>query len=461
MARTAFLSRVGRAALQVGGILMKCSLMHATMKTTMTEDERERKISLGMKGVFATCEAAYRKRLLDAGAMSASEMPAPAHPVPGSQPTAELPPPADVFTVGALVDDDVDPTFNPDALSQDAVFRRLEISGVGGQVRIRPGCTLMPVGDHAASHTSPLTVMTGTLVELDMPRGKIEIKGADAKSLPAVYQVHVDSLLPCRDTGPQPTREPALADENSATCVLPAFDIERIGGSAMRNMAVGALDWLLMATAAQVMNLKILLLSEEGALPYEFQVRVNKPFKAGELVLAPWVTGSQPTALVPAHTDGPQAPSSAKVVHPTLRASAEICVRGLSKLGTDPKAKTKAKAKPKPTEGDAPGEQPLPEEKFLARSPLLRGKAKPGSEPVYTNMAPFWAVPRCSKSSPEDNNMEVQMVALDLPQLVDVAGLSTSLSKRSRPSFRALVQVMVNTMNLKAGAMLALPFHGD
>ena len=228
----------------------------------------------------------------------------------------------------------------------------------------------------------------------------------------------------------------------------------------MRTLAVYALDWLFTTTAAQVMNMKILMLSEEDALPYEFQVRVNKPFKAKELILAPWVTGSQPTALTPAHTAGPKAQSTAKVVHPTLRVSAEICVRGLSKQGTDPKGK--AKPKPRGTRAEDADEEPtLPEEKFLARSPLLQGKGKQGREPVYTNMAPFWAVPRCSKSSPEDNNMELKTMALDLPPLVDVLGISTSVSKRKKPSWRAFVQVMVNTKSVKAGDVLALPFDGE
>ena len=72
--RIAFLSSVGRAAIQVGGALAKLRHTHLTLKTDMTVEARETAIAQTMKGVFATYEAVYRKKLFDAGVMEASEM---------------------------------------------------------------------------------------------------------------------------------------------------------------------------------------------------------------------------------------------------------------------------------------------------------------------------------------------------------------------------------------------------
>ena len=57
--------------------------------------------------------------------------------------------------------------------------------------------------------------------------------------------------------------------------------------------------------------------------------------------------------------------------------------------------------------------------------------------------------------------MALKTVALDLPPLVDVLEAATALSKRKKPCFRALVQVMVNTKALKPNAVLALPLPCD
>ena len=66
--------------------------------------------------------------------------------------------------------------------------------------------------------------------------------------------------------------------------------------------------------------MKILLLSAADALPYEFQIRVKKTFKARELVLAPWLTDC-PNALTQQAPSQQWKTAAAKVMHPTLHVS--------------------------------------------------------------------------------------------------------------------------------------------
>ena len=84
------------------------------------------------------------------------------------------------------------------------------------------------------------------------------------------------------------------------------------------------------------------------------------------------------------------------------------------------------------------------------------GKAVKHREAAYSNLAPFWAVPRCGRDFPDKNNMVLQTVPVDLPALKDPLGIV--LSKGKAPTYRATVQVMINKKVVKPGEVLTLPF---
>ena len=89
-------------------------------------------------------------------------------------------------------------------------------------------------------------------------------------------------------------------------------------------------------------------------------------------------------------------------------------------------------------------------------SPLLQGKSVKQRETAYNNLAPFWAVPRCAREFPNENNLELKKVPLDLLGLRDPLN---SLAKRTKStSFRATVQVMMNKKVVKPGEVLTFPF---
>ena len=126
-------------------------------------------------------------------------------------------------------------------------------------------------------------------------------------------------------------------------------------------MAVYTLNWLITAQPDHTLAIKILLLSKEGDLPYQFQVRVggNRTYRKGELLLLPWVV---PTNMVTKHcveNEGTLAThTTAKVVHESLCTSATLTVCGIGVAGSQPtpagsqptpKKSAQASADPKPT----------------------------------------------------------------------------------------------------------------
>ena len=84
----------------------------------------------------------------------------------------------ETFTVGLPGDEDDEPSINYAALTNDAVFRRLGIEGLGGTVLIRPGGIQKPT-EGGPEQVSLLSAMMGILVELELPYANIQIAGAD------------------------------------------------------------------------------------------------------------------------------------------------------------------------------------------------------------------------------------------------------------------------------------------
>ena len=457
--RIALFSDIGRAALRTGDALAKLRHTQVSLRCDMTQEQRDEAIRLSMKGVFANAEDSYRKTLQQTRAVE-GELPDPVHPVAGAQPTKKDTA-QDAFAVGLPGDEDDDPDkIDHAALTNAEVFRRLGIEGIGQKVKIRPGATSVQIeGSRPPTEATPLRpAITGTLLGLDLPYSEIEVKDADEKTT-QVFRVHVDHLM---RAGAQPTveetvRELALCDADSATKELAIVDFDKIGESVMRNLGIYALDWLFTMSHAATLGTKTLMLSQEGELPYEFQVRATRYFKKGELIIAPWVS---PKDFV----DELLAKKTDKIVHSALRVSATICVRGLDKFGKDPKERQANKKDKKKSTGAQPtddtGEQPPEnEETFFAQSPLLQGRAAKHRYTAYTNMAPFWAIPRCGKSAPDANNMEAKTLVFDLPPLNDVLGEASAVAKRTKPTWRVLIDVMVNTKAVKDKEVLALPFE--
>ena len=297
-----------------------------------------------------------------------------------------------------------------------------------------------------------MSTMTGTLVAMQLPHAIVSISGVDAVQEES-FRVRVDDLVPSRlQKTEEPPTEPALVPEESATLALPTFDFEQVKEPVLRSMAVYALNWLFITQPDHTLALKILLLSKEGDLPYQFQVRVigNIPFKKGTLILAPWVQlGGAASLVSKGSADSLQLVSkkkTEKVVHESLCTSANLSMRAIGGQGEDPKRK---KA------GGVDSESTV-EEHYYVLSPLLLGKKGSQREAAYSNLAPFWAVPRCARVFPDKNNMELQTVPLDLPALKDSLGIG--LSKRKAPIYRATVQVMINKKTVKPGEVLTLPF---
>ena len=106
--RTVLFHHVGRAALKSGDALLKLRHVHATMRTTMTQEARDGAVAEAMKGAFAAAETAYRRALLAANAIQETDMPAPKYPAPvkaGAQPTnTEAKTAPESFKVTAVVD---------------------------------------------------------------------------------------------------------------------------------------------------------------------------------------------------------------------------------------------------------------------------------------------------------------------------------------------------------------------
>ena len=235
----------------------------------------------------------------------------------------------------------------------------------------------------------------------------------------------------------------------------------------MRRMAMYALDWLFTTTHAATLGTKTLLLSADGVLPYELQVRARRPFKKGELFIAPWIspTGSYGLAsnagAAGAASSEATAKKTDKIVHPALRVAATITVRGLNKAGNDPRAKKPKKptagAQPTDGTGDDPTEA---EENYCVQSPLVQGRSEKQRDKVLLQLSPFWAITCCGRSNPDGNNMVLKTVAVDFPPLSDIFSALPAAGKRTKPAFRVLIEIMTNTKGVKEGEVLTLPFPG-
>ena len=342
-------------------------------------------------------------------------------------------------------------------LTVDAVFRRLGVEGLGGAVQIRPGALLLPGGKDDWAEAAPeapeahsqqraMSAMAGTLVAVKLPRAKISVAGADGKAT-ADFSVSVDDLVPAvaavdKEQAPP---EPALAEEKDATLTLPKYNFDELQGPFLRASAEVlqyALAWVFGANPLRARNAQVLMLSEKGKLPYKFQVRVrNETYKKGELVLVPYAQ----QALVSQESADAlgtfTAKETEKVLDESLCAVAEISVHA----ALDGRSAEAKRAK-------RDGSQPTVEQKCYMQSPLLQGKAAKLRDDVYSNLAPFWAVPRCGRTLAGNNNMALIYVTLDLPPLKNAgAGVSKA------PAFSAMMQVMTNTKTVRPGDALCLP----
>ena len=287
---------------------------------------------------------------------------------------------------------------------------------------------------------------------MQLPHAIVSISGVDAVQEES-FRVRVDDLVPSRlQKTEEPPSEPALVPEESATLALPTFDFEQVKEPVLRSMAVYALNWLFITQPDHTVALKILLLSKEGDLPYQFQVRVKDgiPFKKGTLILVPWAQPGSTASLVRKESADLSnlvtKKKTEKVVHESLCTSAKLCMRGIGGQVAEAKRKKDADA----------GSQPTVEEQYYVLSPLLLGKNVKQREAAYSNLAPFWAVPRCGRDFPDKNNMVLQTVPVDLPALKDPLGIV--LPKAKAPTYRATVQVMINKKMVKPGEVLTLPF---
>ena len=95
------------------------------------------------------------------------------------------------------------------------------------------------------------------------------------------------------------------------------------------------------------------------------------------------------------------------------------------------------------------------QQNFYLTSPLLQGKNQKDRKTAFSNLAPFWAVPRCGRAFNNESNMALKEISVEYPNLKATSDMDTK-TKTSVATFK--VTCMVNTATVYPGEVLCLPF---
>ena len=370
-----------------------------------------------------------------------------------------------------------------------ALYTRLHISGLLSKVLFRPGAPIK------AFH--PVTVDDGTparkrlrteqpltdvkteegmeallkssveqalsqvgneviLVEVLVPLAIVKVKevllpdpsGTKLQAGAIDLTVSSDDLLPISEEIKKSVdMEPALMTEDKAVGIAKEYPLERHNIRAMKVAANFSLEILFMMGSKSLSEVNVLTMSQKK--PYLFQVRSQKAFSKGELLLIPY------GELIP-KSPSKTTPYVEKNVHQVHLSTLPFIVDVVpSKPG--PKAKAKAAQGSQPESTSDGNEQLSPKMEMLMVSPAAMKSFDPAG-----SISPFWAVSRLSRASNEESNMEILKYAIQVkyPEASGACCLHKS-TIGNLPQLVATSAVLRNTRKIAIDDVLTLPYSAD
>ena len=311
--------------------------------------------------------------------------------------------------------------------------------------------------EQALSHAKNVVILVEALVPLAIVKifgACIPQAGGQLKVSPIEITVFSDDLLPISETIEAPTTtEPALLAEDKALEIANAYPLERHNISTMKATARFSVETFFMMSCKSLNEVKVLTMTKKK--PYLFQVRSQKAFNKGELVLVPY------GELIP-KSPSLKVPYAEKDVHDVHLSILPFIVTAPPKPAPKAKATPKAASGSQPQTTDVGNEQPCPMMEFLLVSPA----AMKSFDPDSNSISPFWAVSRLGRASKEESNMEILKYVLHVKY--PEAGVKESVGIPKPQAVAVLLPklfttsaVLRNTKKVAIGDVLTLPYEAD
>ena len=385
-------------------------------------------------GRFATIEHYYRRNLFTNGFIFKDDMPEPLHNLEETVEKGAKKPEAKKNTPPQAAPEVTHFDLQGEIVTPLAsVFARLCIEGLGGFVRLRTPDLYKTRAANGATDTDPSPIASVQVVAVNLPEVQVKITREDKSE--ELSTVPADALI-------------SIEEEVVADVTPPAtiYDMEPDGSQPLVtniDLDVHFHLWALRSTETLLQELhhntvpitegvEIVIMSKEKTLPILLQVRSQRDFKKHELVLAP--TGGQ---LV-AESDG-----HATTLSDLAGKMHEAYVPSLSLTFSTAPSKKQTSLKAGPSQSQ-----------LRLYSPLAVKAAPPFDKPF---VQAFWGLLRCSRSPQTKPNMALTVHTIDLGKTKTGYGppvLNAKLTAEVR------VPVATNSVPLKKGDLLLLPFHG-
>ena len=496
--RARFLANTGRFLLTIGAVMDHAEKKAKALQAPLGPDEKLVLITTETNGKFGLAEEHLRRQLVDKGLYSNATLPAamyadaPAQAPPpvGSRgertPLLRAPPFSQLPKVktepGSLecplevaLSQELEPSIIDQALRH--LYQRLGVQGCGEEVLVSPGhakqkpppscrgvkledvtdadavvevsavgawvkALLIDVELHERIEVGGLFSRCGSVVDDSRASAVVEVLDESKRRL----IVHPDDLRPCVQSIP---RAPIIVHpiQQEAGQALTLYDYDASEDAAKIACVSNVIMWAHMSAETSVADLRVTMQSKDGKSPMVLQVRANRDFKKGTLVLVPAggrvvVQGGSVTA-----TGGRAAATglennlhAGSLIHESMLTEAPLRVC----MSTWPVGKKLAS-----TEDYVPEKN---NESFRVISPLMDKKNHAAS---MENLNPYWALLRC-RSSKDPSNMVLEEQPFTDGGLDLKAAKFPPLPRGFR--MKTSVTIARNSSNIEQGQVLVLPW---
>lgn len=444
----------------MGGVLEAAVRQAEVRRKPLSPDDRICVVKAESVGKFTQLEELFRVQLLKKKLYTQEDLPLafyPADNVPAKAPSQEEGVANDVvldkslaLKAGAIV-------------TQDVVFKRLGIKGLGEEVMAHMVPPTKSLVQHEPSPSHPTVpeelvdespgladATEGSqpsgaewhlvlLKSVTVPNASVELQVGAASY---VVSVSVDELRPVSKlskTTKAVVLHPTLVNGGTP---LSDYDYDLCETSTKQALANHLLAWANMRAQSGVENVRVFMLSAEDTFPVILQARATRYFKKGALVLSPGCGVND--LLSPAQRADPREmfKNSDGVLHLAMLKHVELTVA----LVVDKRKTTNTEKNKEPRELT-----------FLLPSPVLAMKNTKTRKSSLVNLSPFWAVLGCPGGN-ASHNMELEVVTFTEKGFDSAAGQYPKLPNGSIGSLRVGAPIFRNVSSIEKDEVLCMPF---
>jgi len=463
--RCQLLAACGKCIMSVGQLIETEVRKAAAIRRTLSQDARIRFVNETKKGKLSKIEEHFRSQLVKRKLYTQENLPNAVEPptktssqvAPSQEPELKL----KEKTLGSI-------TSEGRALTNDDVFTRLEIKGLGEEVLALVPCVKLEKEEEASDTDEPTndaptkveqtkdgTRIDGriwqivTLTSLEIPNALVKYAKDKAHTTHS-YQVLVDELRPVPKSIKEPEVNAPHPTRQSGGVALNGYDYEACEMDSTKFMLHHLIMSLHVRSINSVECVKVYKLNEHGGLPIILQAQATRAFKKGQLTLSPlgtimadtdfdqhWQRYHQPRlGVVKAH-QGP----GRKVIHWSMMKYVKVTA---SLTNDKRKASTAAAA----------ATHYYVINPLMAQLQAVSGWDRPARESCLQNISPFWAVLGCAdhKSS---HNVELQVTTFRHQGFDATSARFPRLPPGTR--FQGEVPIIRNVCAIEKNEVLCMP----